>query len=152
MIFFEQLAQNKILIVTITAWAVSCLLKGCIYALSNGRFLLNRFFGSGGMPSSHSATVVSLAAATGLSQGFNSAYFSICVVLALVVMYDASGIRRAAGQHAKFINMIMDVIAEQDAEKKQTKLKEILGHTPLEVLAGAVLGAIIAAVSYSFYG
>lgn len=148
MTFFEQLAQNKILIVTFIAWAVSCVLKGCIYAVSNGHFKLNRFFGSGGMPSSHSATVVSLAAAVGIAEGLNTAVFAICFVLALVVMYDASGVRRAAGQHAKFINMIMAVIVEQDMEKKQTRLKEILGHTPLEVCAGAVLGGIIAIAAH----
>ncbi len=147
----QQLAENRILITTLVAWAISCVLKGLTDIVANKEFKVNRFFGSGGMPSSHSATVVSLAVITGLAEGFDTAYFALSFVLALVVMYDASGIRRAAGQHAKFINMLMDAIMAQNPEEKQTKLKEILGHTPLEVFAGAVLGITVAVVSFAYF-
>lgn len=147
----RQLAENRILITTLVAWAISCVLKGLIYIVANKEFKVNRFFGSGGMPSSHSATVVSLAVITGLAEGFDTAYFALSFVLALVVMYDASGIRRAAGQHARFINMLMDAIMAQDPEEKQTKLKEILGHTPLEVFAGAALGITVAVISFVYF-
>lgn len=150
----EQLFQNSVLITTLAAWAISCILKGGIYFALNRTLPLNRIFGSGGMPSSHSATVVSMAASVGLAEGFGSSVFAVSLVLAFVVMYDAAGVRRAAGQHAFQINAIMDMLAEPDSEARINKLKEILGHTPAEVGAGALLGLIVAAIAYygGFFG
>lgn len=108
--------------------------------------------GSGGMPSSHSTIVTCLALCTGLFEGFDTPVFALCCVLALVVMYDASGIRRAAGQQAKIINLIIDEWNESDPVEKQIKLKELLGHTPIEVFAGAVFGALCAILSFAFFG
>lgn len=147
----EQLLRNTALITTACAWLVSCVLKGLIYFALNRRISLNRVFGSGGMPSSHSATVTSLATAVGMTEGFSSTAFAVSLVLALVVMYDAAGVRRAAGQHAFRINAIMEMLAERDSENRVNKLKEILGHTPAEVCAGAVVGVLIATVAYFIF-
>jgi len=144
-----QLTENEILITVITAWAISCILKGIICAVTGKTIRPSKIFGSGGMPSSHSATVSALAMTVGLFEGFDTSIFAVSAVLAFVVMYDASGVRRAAGQHARFINMLMKAIMEQDPEEKQTKLKEILGHTPLEVMAGAIVGITVAIVSFA---
>jgi len=100
--------------------------------------------GPGGMPSSHSTLVAALATSVGLVEGFNSAAFAICAALSLIVMYDASGIRRAAGKQAEMINAIVEAWDENDPLVKEIKLKELLGHTPVEVVAGAILGIIIA--------
>ena len=113
---------------------------------------MTRFMGPGGMPSSHSTVVTCLATCVGIKSGFDSTSFVICCVLALVVMYDASGIRRAAGQQAKMINMIVDAWNERDPLEKQNRLKEILGHTPLEVCAGAILGVLISVLAEIFIG
>jgi len=100
--------------------------------------------GPGGMPSSHSALVTALTTAVGFSEGFASAAFAICCALSLIVMYDASGIRRAAGKQAEMINAIVEAWNEKDPLVKEIKLKELLGHTPLEVAAGAILGIVVA--------
>ena len=142
--FFEQIADYNILVATFLAWAVSCVLKGIIVCVRERRFDITRFMGPGGMPSSHSALVTALSVSVGLSEGFYSAAFAICAALSLVVMYDASGIRRAAGKQAEMINAIVEAWDEKDQLVKEIKLKELLGHTPLEVLAGALLGIIVA--------
>ena len=146
--FFHDLFANKVLWVTFLAWLISCVLKGLLVCIMQKRFDITRFMGPGGMPSSHSTIVSALTISVGMSAGFDSAAFAICCVLALVVMYDASGIRRAAGQQAKMINMIIDAWDETDPLEKQIRLKELLGHTPLEVLAGAVLGILIAVLFF----
>ena len=144
MYFIEQLLDNNILIATFFAWAFSCVLKGVIVCVRERRFDFARFMGPGGMPSSHSTLVAALATSVGLVEGFNSAAFAICAALSLIVMYDASGIRRAAGKQAEMINAIVEAWDENDPLVKEIKLKELLGHTPVEVVAGAILGIIIA--------
>lgn len=104
--------------------------------------------GSGGMPSSHSAFVMALTVATGFTEGFGSGEFAICACLALVVMYDATGVRRSAGEHAKILNKLIDDWGKGNFKDTDKKLKELLGHSPLEVFAGAVLGVVIAVLRY----
>ena len=140
--YLRQFLENKIFFTVFLAWAFSCVLKGILVCIREKKFDATRFFGPGGMPSSHTAIVTSLATCVGIHDGLNSVTFVICCALALVVMYDASGIRRAAGQQARMINMIIDAWNESDPFEKQMRLKELLGHTPLEVAAGAVLGVI----------
>ena len=106
----------------------------------------SRFTGAGGMPSSHSALVMALAVAVGRSMGFGSVQFAIAFVFAGVVMYDASGVRRAVGQQAKILNMMVEHWQDDDIEFMNKKLKELLGHTPVEVFAGAILGIMIAVI------
>ena len=100
---------------------------------------------SGGMPSSHSAFVSSLTTSVGLLEGFDSNLFAVCLVLSFIVMYDASGVRRAAGQQAAVINVIVKNL-EDFGLKIDSQLKELLGHSPIEVISGAMLGIIIALV------
>ena len=143
--FFKGLADNQVLISALVGWTVAQLLKTIIDLILNRSFSAERLVGSGGMPSSHSATVCGLTTAAGLVYGVSSFEFAISFVLASIVMYDAMGVRREAGKQAKLLNMIL----EQDSfrltnEAFQQRLKELLGHTPLQVLAGAALGIAVA--------
>jgi acid phosphatase family membrane protein YuiD len=105
----------------------------------------------GGMPSSHSALTVCLAVSVGLHEGFDTTYFAVCACLALVVMYDAAGVRRAAGEQAKAINILFEKLEDRGL-KLDKKLKEILGHRPIEVVMGATLGLVVALGVYHFGG
>ena len=141
--FFEELFSNKILISAMISWFVAQALKVLFYYIKHHKFDISKFFSSGSMPSSHSAFVTALVVAVGMVEGVGSTFFAISVVLATVVMYDASGVRRAAGRQARIINQIvLDFYKEKQV--KTEKLKELLGHTPLEVFVGAILGGVIA--------
>lgn len=122
-------------------WLSAQVIKVIFYAIRNRHFSFERLVGAGGMPSSHSATVCGLAVAVGRTCGLASPMFAIAMIVAAVVMYDATGVRRAAGEQAKVLNRL---ILEQDWSQAQKNLKEFLGHTPLEVLAGAILGIALA--------
>lgn len=147
--YIEQLVNNTTFIVVILSWAVSCLIKGTLVCARERKIDWTRFTGAGGMPSSHSAIVTSLATAVAIHDGVDSTTFVICCALAFIVMYDASGVRRAAGKQASVINMIIDALEETSPVKKDEKLKELLGHKPVEVFAGAVLGVVVAII-YNF--
>lgn len=136
--------RSSILVTTVLSWFTAQLLKVIFVFIKNKKLDFRRLIGSGGMPSSHAAFVVSLAAAVGLTEGFTSSLFAVSVVVALVVMYDAAGVRRAAGQQAKILNKLVEDWEKNNFENTEKKLKELLGHTPVEVFAGAVLGALIA--------
>lgn len=150
--YLEQFFNNTVFFVVFFAWAFSCVLKGFLVWVKDKKLDMTRFMGPGGMPSSHSTIVTSLATAVGIKSGFDSSVFVVCCAFALVVMYDASGIRRAAGQQAKMINMIIDAWEETDPLEKQIRLKELLGHTPLEVFAGATLGIVMAVLGAVIIG
>ncbi|MFI3175379.1 MAG: divergent PAP2 family protein [Bacillota bacterium] len=132
------IAQNKCLWAAVLSWAIAQCLKIVLVYLKEDRFDATRIIGSGGMPSSHSSLTMALSTSIGKYYGFDSAYFAIALIYAVVVMYDAAGVRRAAGKQAEMINYFM-THHHQGAERKE-KLKELLGHTPLEVFAGAFLG------------
>jgi acid phosphatase family membrane protein YuiD len=108
---------------------------------------LKHWFSSGGMPSSHSALVSSLSIAVGMKEGFTSTFFSICVVFSLVVLYDSAGVRQVVGNLAVFLNRLL-AKSETLSDEGPLKIKEYLGHTPLEVIVGAMLGGLIAFVLY----
>ncbi len=150
--YLEEFLSNKVFFVVLSAWIISCIIKGFVVWWRDKKLDLTRFLGTGGMPSSHSTLVTSLATCVGLTEGFDSSAFVICCAFALVVMYDASGVRRAAGQQAKMINMIVDAWSEKDPLEKQNRLKELLGHTPLEVCAGAVLGIVLSVLGAVIFG
>lgn len=150
--YLMQLLENRVLWVSVFAWFFSCFLKGILVWIKNGKLDRKQFMTSGGMPSSHSTLVVCLAACVGFHNGFNTSEFVICCVLALVVMYDASGIRRAAGHHAQLINRVIDVMEEDNRIEPEDDLKEILGHKPIEVVAGAILGVLIAILAHYLIG
>ena len=137
------------LVASIAAWLVAQLLKWIINALVEKRFTLERLLGDGGMPSGHSATVTTLAAICGWCCGYGSAIFAISVIFAIVVMHDATGVRREAGKHATLIKQLADgfnaMFVEKDEEIKTEKLKAFIGHTPLQVAFGAILGLVVSA-------
>lgn len=121
-------------------------IKTAILAVQRRKFNLSIFFSTGGMPSSHSSTVVALAASVGLVSGFDSTAFAVAVGFASIVMYDAAGLRRAASRQAILLNQIVQNLFQNNPELNKGKLKELLGHTPMEVLAGAGLGIAVSAV------
>ncbi len=135
--------SSSILVTAIISWFVAQVLKVIFVLIKSKKLDFSRFIGSGGMPSSHASFVVSLAVSVGLTEGTMSAEFAIAVVLALVVMYDAAGVRRAAGQQARILNRLVEEWGKKDFSETEKKLKELLGHSPVEVFAGAVLGFLI---------
>lgn len=145
MIFFSQILHNQILLTAIVSWALAQLIKIGIELIRTHRINWQLVFATGGMPSSHSSLVVALATATGLRQGFDSPLFAIATVLAFVVLYDAQGIRRQAGNQARIINRMLQNV-ENAGIKVDKNLKELLGHTPIQVVGGTVLGIIVALI------
>ena len=140
--FFKQLLSNYIFNVAVFSWVAAQLIKTILTLFLTKKFEPERLFGAGGMPSSHSAMVCALTVGVSRVSGISSPEFAIAFILSGIVMYDAMGVRRAAGEQAKVINRIRENNDEEDEEYK--KLKEYLGHTPLEVLGGALLGILIA--------
>lgn len=145
MTFLKELIQNRILLAAIIGWLVAQALKTLIYMGFTKEFVAERLVGSGGMPSSHSSTVCALATATGIHYGGGSFEFAIAAIFAIVVMYDAIGVRRETGNQAKVLNEMIELFTNMGSNMKaQDKLKEFVGHTPLQVLMGGILGFIIA--------
>ena len=135
--------QNRILLISIFSCFLAQFLK--IFTGKEKRFDFKRIIISGGMPSSHSSFVTSLAMLVGFDKGFASTEFAITAVFAIIVMYDASGVRRAVGKQAEILNQIVDDFFHGKFDQHK-KLKELVGHTPKEVLFGALLGIIIGIV------
>lgn len=149
--FLTELGQNKILISAATGWIIAQVLKTMIHAWFTKDFVMERLVGGGGMPSSHSATVCALVTATGMQYGASSYEFAMAAIFALVVMYDAIGVRQESGKQAKVINDMVELFAHMgkdvDIEKQ---LKEFIGHTPFQVFCGAILGIVTALVIMGF--
>lgn len=141
MSFFEAIFTNKAITIPISAWFTAQFIKVVTRLFVERRFDFTLFVSSGGMPSSHSSFTVSLAVVIGKIYGWNSGLFGLAVTFALIVMYDAAGVRRAAGKQAKVLNKL--VYTHMDRMEFEGKLKELLGHTPLEVLMGALLGILM---------
>ena len=145
----SDLIHNYVLNCAVIEWAAAQVIKTLLVLFFSGKLRLERMVGSGGMPSAHTACVCALAIATCRAAGFASVEFAITFVLASVVMYDALNVRRQAGEHAKAINEIATAIDEIDGEYDLldiAELKEQLGHKPMEVLAGALLGILTAMI------
>lgn len=141
---------NHILIVPISAWLIAQLIKALINLIIERKFSLERLFGDGGMPSGHSATVMALTTVCGWVAGFDSPAFAVSFVLATVVMHDACGVRRETGKQAATIKELAEaldsLVRERDYAVKTEKLKVLVGHTPLQVFFGAILGITVAVV------
>lgn len=141
---------NYILSVSLLSWLIAQICKTIINFIKVGKFDPERLIGAGGMPSAHSALVCSMFIATAKKMGINSPAFAFAFILAAIVMYDAMGVRRAAGEQAKVLNiMVSDWMNEDDDNSFPSnikKLKEKVGHTPFEVLSGALLGILIAVI------
>ncbi len=140
----NTLMKNEFITVPVTAWFIAQVLKVILVLIFQKKVDVTRFIGAGGMPSSHSAFVVSLATVIGRKFGVDSVEFAMSFAFAMIVMYDASGIRRAAGQQARTLNKLIEHWGQYDPHFVEEQLKELLGHTPFEVLVGAILGLGIA--------
>ncbi len=144
--FFRELAGNLIFMSAACGWLIAQILKTIIHLIFTKKFVAERLVGSGGMPSSHSATVCALSTAACMQYGAGSFQFAISAIFAIVVMYDAMGVRRETGKQARIINDILEIFDDMGRQEisAEEKLKEFVGHTPLQVLIGAILGILIA--------
>jgi uncharacterized protein len=137
---------NRAAISSLIAWFIAQALKVPLYYRVEHVWDWRRFVGSGGMPSSHTAMVVALAISVGALEGFDSAVFAVCLVLAFIVMYDAMGVRRETGTQATVINQILKDVLINGKRISDEELKELVGHTPFEVLGGFVIGTVASLV------
>jgi acid phosphatase family membrane protein YuiD len=141
-----EFLRNSILLTAVFSWAVAQVIKVLLELRRTKKINTALFVSSGGMPSSHTSFVTAMTMSIGFKEGFNSSMFALSAVFSLVVMYDAAGVRRAAGHQAAAINMLFRTFADQGI-KLDKKLKELLGHSPVEVAAGAALGILIGVVA-----
>ena len=141
------LTFNEILTVSLLSWFVAQVLKTIINFVLLGRFQLERMWGDGGMPSAHSATVTAMVIATARSEGIHSAIFAVAAVVAIITMHDAMGVRRETGEQAKVLNKMLEqwieVTETNNPFLQNMHLKEMVGHTPLQVMAGFALGILV---------
>lgn len=145
MSFFEGLVTNVPLICAAVSWLLAQIIKTILHLIVTRKFDAERLIGTGGMPSSHSATVSSLATAIAVNYGSDSVYFAIALILAIVVMYDALGVRRETGKQAVVINEMIEMFNDMGKPMSaEEKLKIFVGHTPMQVFAGGILGMLIA--------
>ncbi len=143
-----EICSNRIIQTGAAAWVTSQVLKTIIHLIVNKKIVWERLVGDGGMPSSHSATVMSVAVASGFTAGWDSPVFAVAVFMAIIVMHDARGVRRETGKQAVVINNMLELFEEMGAGNltPEQTLKEFVGHTPLQVMAGGILGFIVAFV------
>ena len=145
--FLLPLGKNQIFLITVLAWLITQSIKVTLGVIREKRFNFRWFTGTGGMPSSHAAGVAALATSVGLDYGFNSGLFAVTAIFALIIMFDAQGVRRQTGQQAEILNKIMEDIYFKRMLQEE-RLKELLGHTPVEVFVGAILGILLALIFY----
>ena len=138
-----DLLKNPFLVTSVTSWFIAQVLKTIIYGIVNKKLDLTRLFGDGGMPSGHSATVTSLALFSALTYGFGSFQFAACGILAIIVCHDATGVRRETGKQAVLLNELIRAFeALSTKDLPEVKLKEFVGHTPIQVMAGIIVGIV----------
>ncbi len=142
---FLQIVTNKFVYVPFLTWFCIQLFKVIWDVVTTKKFNFKRILGAGGMPSSHSAVVCTLATLIGRSNGFDSPIFALSVIFAFVVMYDAAGVRRAAGKQAQLLNRLIETPGLSGIQV-QEKLVEVLGHTPFQVLVGAIIGIVVGCI------
>lgn len=144
--FFSEFVQNKVLMIAISAWFIAQVFKVFLTLLLEKKLDFTLFIGSGGMPSSHSSFSMALTTAVGKLYGWSSPIFAISLSFSLIVMYDAAGVRRAAGEQARILNKMI-----YDKKITEERLRELIGHTPKQVIAGALLGITIANLFYEIF-
>lgn len=141
-----EIVKNKCIYIPFFLWFLIQLFKVITDLVRTKKFNVKRILGAGGMPSSHSAIVCALATLIGKEYGFDSGIFAVSIIMAFVVMYDAAGVRRAAGKQARILNKILETPGLTTLEV-QEKLVEVLGHTPVQVFIGAIIGFIVGAIA-----
>ena len=148
-VFFHELLQNRIFLSAAAAWLAAQVIKTLLHMWFHKEFVAERLVGSGGMPSSHSSTVCALMTSTGIEYGGASFEFAIAGIFAIIVMYDARGVRRETGIQARVLNEMMEILSKMGKKMGvEERLKEFVGHTPLQVVMGALLGMLIAWLMY----
>lgn len=146
--FVKEIGANRIFYVTLLSWFVAQMLKVVLGIFQEKRFNFHWFVGTGGMPSSHAAGVSSLATSVGCVAGFDSPLFAVTSVMALIIMFDAQSVRRETGKQAEVLNKIIDDIYANRGVRED-RFKELLGHTPVEVFMGALLGIFISLLFFN---
>lgn len=141
-VIFEIL-NNRVIQAAALAWAIAQGLKVILTLILSGRFDGSRILGSGGMPSSHSAMTCAMLAVIGFREGFSSSVFALAFCFSGVVMYDAAGVRRSTGKNAEVLNHLIEGLVGNGFEFNEERLKELVGHTPIQVFAGALLGILV---------
>lgn len=148
---FSTILQNHSLITGLVAWFLAQLLKPPLEYMRRGKWSWGYLLSAGGMPSSHSALMVGTTMGIGLHVGFDTPVFAMAIAITMVVLYDAAGVRREAGRHAELINIVItEVFSGHPISEKQ--LREVIGHTPMEVIGGVVLGLVTGWVYWVFFG
>ena len=143
--------SNYLLIVPVLSWSAAQGIKTVLYVIMNRRFSVERLIGAGGWPSSHSALVCAMFLAAAKKYGVESPVFALAFLLALIVMYDAMGVRRETGEQSKVLNLIIaDIRNEKKEFDYERRFKEMIGHTPFQVMSGAVLGILVALLAPVF--
>lgn len=144
-----KLITNPYLLTGVSSWFIAQVLKTIIHLFINKKLDLGRLIGDGGMPSGHSATVTSMAVMIGLVHGTDSVEFAISAILAIIVCHDATGVRRETEKQAVLINELVSAFSDLSKKKlPEVKLKEFVGHTPIQVMAGILVGIVNAVVMY----
>ncbi|MGF1517155.1 MAG: divergent PAP2 family protein [Nodosilinea sp.] len=147
----SDILDNHVLIVALIACFTAQGLKAIIELVRHRKLNLRVMVGTGGMPSAHSALVTALACGVGQTLGWASPMFAATLVFSIIVMYDAAGVRQAAGKQAKVLNQIIDELFQEKPEISEDRLKELLGHTPFQVIAGSILGVMISYLAAPAY-
>ena len=143
--------DNKVLLVALLACGSAQLIKAGVELIKNGKVNFRYLVSTGGMPSAHSALVGSLATGVGLKAGWNSTEFALAAIFAVIVMYDAAGVRQAAGKQARILNQLLDEFLSEHKQFNEERLKELLGHTPVQVFVGLALGITISLLAFWTY-
>ena len=149
---FGNILDNRVLLIALVACLIAQATKLVIELIVNRKVNLKVLVETGGMPSSHSALVAALAAGVGQTVGWASSEFAIATVFAFIVMYDAAGVRRAAGKQAQILNQMIDEFFQGEHQFAEERLKELLGHTPVQVIVGSILGIAISCVAEYAFG
>jgi uncharacterized protein len=149
---FSDILNNYVLLVALVACVTAQILKAIIELVRHRKLNLKVMVETGGMPSAHSALVTALACGVGQTLGWASPFFAATCVFAIIVMYDAAGVRQAAGKQARVLNQIIDELFHEKPEFNEDRLKELLGHTPFQVIAGSILGVFISWLAAPAYG
>ena len=146
--FFQAIASNRPLVCAFWAWVLAQFLKFLLYSFIEKKVNWRRLWGSGGMPSSHTSFTLALAMSVGLTEGFQTTAFAIAFALMGIVVYDAMGVRYETGKQGAVINQILNELFVEGKPLTDERLKELVGHSPIEVLGGALVGIIIILIFY----
>ncbi|MBI4783499.1 MAG: divergent PAP2 family protein [Oscillatoriophycideae cyanobacterium NC_groundwater_1537_Pr4_S-0.65um_50_18] len=148
---FPDILNNHILLIAIFSCLLAQVLKVIVELVWHGKVNFRTLVETGGMPSAHSALVTSLATGIGQTAGWDSGDFALAFCFAIIVMYDAAGVRQAAGKQARILNQMMDELFHENPTFNEARLKELLGHTPVQVVAGSILGIVVSWIAAPTY-